>query len=69
MQLTHNTEANQHRGSIRFRIPAVQLGKFTFKLAGAQAVCFRKVALRVQGILLLHDLIKAGVSHNYRFQH
>ncbi|MNI15021.1 hypothetical protein D3C73_683060 [compost metagenome] len=69
MHLTHDSKADQHRCCIRLSIPAVQLGKFPFKLTGAQAVGFGEIAFGIQCILLLHDVIQAGMPHDYRFQH
>ncbi|MNW62109.1 hypothetical protein D3C74_402190 [compost metagenome] len=47
VHFTHNAQTNQHGSSIRLCIPAVQLSEFTFKLAGAQSVCFCEITFGV----------------------
>ncbi|MNB86602.1 hypothetical protein D3C75_335500 [compost metagenome] len=47
VHFTHNAQTDQHCCRIRLGVPAVQLGKFTFKLTGAQAVSFCEVALGI----------------------
>ena len=51
------------------RFPAVELRKLSFQLGGQHPVLLGKIRFGVQGFLLLHDLIQAGIAHNHGFQH
>ena len=63
------TQAGQQSSRIAFCVPAVQLGKFALQLGSLFAVCFGEVRLGIQGILFLHDIVKALVAHDDSVQH
>ena len=58
------------RSALRVRLgfPAVHLGKFALQLRGADPVLVGEVLLRVDRVLLLHDLIEALISHDDRIE-
>ncbi len=64
-----DTKAVQQCLCVGLRIPSVHLGKFGLQLAGLDAVLVGEVFLCIEGILLLHDLIQAGVAHDDGIQY
>ena len=59
-----NAQAVQQHGSIGFCLPAVHLRKLSLQLAGTDAVFIREILFCIDGILFLHDLIEAFITHN-----
>ncbi len=69
MQLPVDAESVQQRLCVGLRLPAVHLGEFSLQLRRTDSVLIRKVLLRVDRVLLLHDLVEAAVSHNDSVKH
>ncbi len=69
VQLRLNAQTIQQRSRVRFRLPAVQRGKITLQLARTNAVLLRKILLRIDGVLFLHNLVQPLISHNYGGKH
>ena len=68
MKLRIDPQAVQQGGSVGFRLPAVHGSKFPFQLAGLDPILIGEILFRIDGVFFLHDLIKAGISHNDRVQ-
>ena len=59
-----NTETIEQLRRLRFCIPAVELGELCFKLRSTHAILVGEVRLFIEGVLLVHDLHEAWVSHD-----
>ena len=68
-QVTAKSQALQQLRDLGLRLPAVHLGKLSFKGGGPFSVLFAEVRLRVEGVLLLHDLVQPRIAHDNRIQH
>ena len=68
MLLFGDAEAVQQTCGLGLCIPAVEFGKLRLELRSAHAVLFGEIRLRVERILLIHDLHKALVAHDDRAQ-
>ena len=64
MEFCFDAQTVQKGCGVRFCFPSVHFRKFTFQLAGADAVFICKVFLCIYGFFFLHNLIQSGVSHN-----
>ena len=51
---------------IALGVPAVHRGEFRFQIRRLDAVFVREVLLRVEDLLLLHDIVEALVAHDHR---
>ncbi len=69
VELRLDTEAVQQRGGVGLRLPAVHVRKFRLELARADAVLLGEILLRIDRVLLLHNLIEPCISHDDRVQH
>ena len=69
LQIKADAQTGQNHFRVAFGVPAVQLGEFTFQLAGALAVRISEIRFGVELILFLHDLIQALMAHDDRLQH
>ena len=69
MQLGRNSEALKDLRRLGLRLPAIELRELPFEKGGVLAVRFGEVLLGVEGLLFLHDLIEARVSHKNGIHH
>ena len=56
-------------GHVGFGLPAAHFGKFSLQLAGLHAVLVGEVLFFIEGVLLLHHIVKPLVAHHHRIQH
>ncbi len=59
-------QAVEQHGGIGLRLPAVHLRELRLQVTDPDAVLIGEILLGIDGILLLHDLIQAGVAHDDR---
>ena len=69
VHLDGQPQTGQQRRGVGLGVPAVHLREFAFQLGSALAVRVRKIRLRVQLVLFLHDVVQALIAHDYRVQH
>ena len=65
MKVGVNAKAVKEHGGVGFRFPAVHLGELALQLACPDSVLVGKILLGINGVLLLHNLIKTLVPHNH----
>ena len=76
-QITHQrvvlvffyAQSAQQDSCIALGIPAFQFGKLFFQFGCLDTVFIGKIFLGIQGLALLHDVPKDGVSHQYGIEH
>lgn len=68
MLLFGDAEAIQQARGLGLCVPAVELGELRLELRSAHAILFREIRLRVERVLLVHDLHEALVAHDDRAQ-
>ena len=68
MKLRLDSQSVQKRRGIRLRFPAVHCREIRLKLARPDSVLLRKILLRVDRFLLLHNIIQLLIPHNNRIQ-
>ena len=64
-----HAESVQEVCGIALGIPAVHIRELILEFRRLDAVLVGKVLLRIEGVLLLHDVIEALISHNDGVQH
>ncbi|MMZ61704.1 hypothetical protein D1872_238690 [compost metagenome] len=64
MQIAWNTKSNQERSRIRFSVPTIQFGEFTFQFTRTHTVFFGKIRFCIQSVLLFHNGIESGMTHD-----
>ncbi len=69
MELRLDPQPVQQVGGIGLGLPAVHGGELALQLRCLDAVLVGEILLRIDRVLLLHDLIKAGIAHDHRIQH
>ena len=69
VELRLNAEAVEERFRVALGLPAVHFREFALELGRADAILLREVRLRIDRVLLLHDLIETLISHDDRVQH
>ena len=65
MQLFGNFQSVQKLPRLIFRVVSAQLGELSFQFARADAVLFRKIGIRVQSVLLVHNVHQFFKTEHY----
>ena len=69
VKVRFNSQTIKKNGRITFSFPSVQFGKFAFKLTGTHTILFCEIFFHIDRIFFLHNLIKAGITHDYCVQY
>ena len=69
MEFRGDIQLVQKRLRLALRFPAAELGKLCFQLGSTNAVLFGKIGMRIERVLLVHDLDEALMSQHDRTQH
>ena len=64
MQLHGDAKTLQKARSVGLCLPAIELCKLGFQLAGAHAVVLGEVVLFIEGVLFLHNIVQVLVAHD-----
>ena len=64
-----HTQTVEQLQNFGFCFPAVQFGKFAFKLCSAFTIFFRKVRFCIKFVFFFHNFIQSRVAHNNCFHY
>ena len=64
VQLHGDAKTLQKARSVGLSLPAIELCKLGFQLAGLHAVFLGKIVLFIEGVFFLHDIVQVLVAHD-----